>query len=114
MTIELQAIDKVTNLNGKTYKIRWPRGVFRFKRGEKVWVRDRCHGKAPLSNVRGGFTIVEARVRERHYHPGRTPAYPNGEGYALDGELWWDCYPGCRVFKTREEALAARMSKVGK
>jgi hypothetical protein len=26
--------------------------------------------------------------------------------------LHWDCYPGCRVFATREEAIAARMGKV--
>jgi hypothetical protein len=49
---------------------------------------------------------------ERHLHTDRHPAYPNGEGYALDGELWWDCYPGCRVFKTREEAIKARLSEV--
>ena len=60
----------------------------------------------------GGFSIVQAKVRERHYHPCRHPAYLNGEGYTLDGELWWDCYPGCRVFKTRDEALAARMGNI--
>jgi hypothetical protein len=81
----------------------------RFKVGDKVWVRDRAHGSI---DSRGGYCIVEATVRELHDHPGRHPAYPNGEGYALDGELWWDCYPGCRVFRTRPEALAARMSNV--
>jgi len=81
----------------------------RFKVGDKVWVRDRCHGKDALSNVRGGYTIVEAVVVERHSHKDRHPAYPNGEGYELDGNLWWSCYPGCRVWKTREQAIAARM-----
>ena len=90
------------------------RTKFRFKVGDMVWVRDRCHGKSPLSNVRGGFTIVEAVVRERHFHPCRHPSYPNGEGYALDGNLWWDCYPGCRVFATRQEAISARIGMVGK
>lgn len=109
MSIELQPVEMVAiGSTGKPYKIRWPRGVFRFKRGQKVWVRDHPHKSS------GGFTIVEARVRERHFHPGRHPAYPNGEGYALDGELWWDCYPGCRVFATRATAIAARMSKVGR
>ena len=85
---------------------------FRFKVGDAVWVRDRCHGKSPLSKVRGGFTIVKATVRERHSHPDRHPFYPNGEGYALDGELWWDCYPGCRVASTRKEAIAIRLSGI--
>lgn len=80
--------------------------IFRFKVGDKVWVRDRGHGAG-----RGGYCIVEATVREQHSHPGRHPAYPNGEGYALDGELWWDCYPGCRVFATKAEATSARMSE---
>jgi hypothetical protein len=79
--------------------------VFRFKVGQKVWVRDR-------REARGGFRLVPATVREQHYHPDRHPAYPNGEGYSLDGELWWDCYPGCRVFATREEAAKARLSEV--
>lgn len=79
----------------------------RFKVGDKVWVRDKAHG-----NGRGGYTIVEATVREQHTHQGRHPFYPNGEGYALDGDLWWDCYPGCRVFATRREAIDARMSEV--
>lgn len=76
--------------------------VFRFNVGDTVWVRDR-------RRVRGGFRLVEAKVRERHYHPSRHPFYPNGEGYSLEGELWWDCYPGCRVFATREEASKARL-----
>ncbi len=74
---------------------------FRFNVGDSVWVRDR--------GARGGFRIVPAVVREQHNHPGRHPAYPNGEGYALDGQLWWDCYPGCRVFATKGEAIAARI-----
>jgi hypothetical protein len=76
--------------------------LFRFEVGQSVWVRDR--------GAHGGYCITPAIVRERHCHPGRHPAYPNGEGYALDGNLWWDCYPGCRVFGTREEAVAARLS----
>ena len=104
--IELQPVMfTVLAANGKPYKTHWPRGVFRFKRGENVWVRDRGNG-------RGGYRIVPAKIRERHLHPDRHPFYPSGEGYALDGELWWDCYPGCRVFKTREEAIKARMSEV--
>jgi hypothetical protein len=79
---------------------------YRFKVGDQVWVRDASHGKNT-----GGYTIVRATVREVHYHPDRHPAYPHGEGYALDGDLWWDCYPGCRVFATRAEATAARMRK---
>ena len=79
--------------------------VFRFEVGQSVWVRDRGRG-------RGGYKIEQATVRERHYHPDRHPSYPNGEGYSLDGMLWWDCYPGCRVFKTREEAIASRMGKI--
>lgn len=103
--IELQKPDFIVlPANGKPYKPHWPAGVFRFKRGENVWVRDRSHGDG-----RGGYCIVPAKVRERHYHPGRHPGYPSGEGYALDGELWWDCYPGCRVFKTRQEAIKARL-----
>ena len=77
-------------------------GEFRFGVGDKVWVRDR--------RVRG-YAIVEATVREQHYHPDRHPFYPDGEGYALDGQLWWDCYPGCRVFATRTEATQARLPK---
>jgi quercetin dioxygenase-like cupin family protein len=93
-------------------RIRWHKGVFRFRVGEKVWVRDHVHPKKKgLSASMGGFTIVQARVRERHHHPDRHPFYPNGEGYALDGELWWDCYPGCRVFATKEEAIKARMGE---
>ena len=104
--IELQPLDSYAlTKRGNRYKIHWPRGVFRFKRGENVWVRDRGTG-------RGGYRIVPAKVMERHLHTDRHPAYPNGEGYALDGELWWDCYPGCRVFKTREEAIKARLSEV--
>lgn len=85
--------------------------VFRFKAGETVWVRDPAHHKG-FSGT-GGYCIVEATVREQHYHPDRAPFYPEGEGYALDGELWWDCYPGCRVFATKAEATAARLSKFG-
>ena len=80
----------------------------RFDSGDKVWVRDHPH------KSRGGYTIVEATVREQHYHPDRHPFYPNGEGYALDGELWWDCYPGCRVFATRQEAIDARLGQLRK
>ena len=106
--IELEPVSMtVVTKRGTPYRFHWPEGVFRFKRGENVWVRDRSHGDG-----RGGYCIVPAKVRERHYHPGRHPAYPSGEGYALDGELWWDCYPGCRVFKTREEAIKARLSEV--
>lgn len=81
--------------------------LFRFKVGDKVWVRDRGHGMTQ----RGGYSIEEAVVTERHYHPDRHPFYPNGEGYELDGNLWWSCYPGCRVFATRGEAINARMSE---
>lgn len=78
--------------------------VHRFKVGQVVWVRDLAsHGR--------GYKIEFATVREQHYHPDRHPGYPHGEGYALDGELWWDCYPGCRVFGTREEATKARVPK---
>jgi hypothetical protein len=115
--IELQEAEGYGISNkGQRLRARWPQGVFRFRRGQYVWVRDRAHTRVDGSGVwrraRGGYTIVQARVRERHYHPGRHPFYPNGEGYALDGELWWDCYPGCRVFATREEVLAARMGKL--
>lgn len=77
---------------------------FRFGIGDEVWVRDR--------GTHGGYKIEKATVREQHYHPGRHPSYPDGEGYALDGNLWWDCYPGCRVAATRQEALAIRLSLV--
>ena len=73
--------------------------MFRFNVGQKVWVRDR----------RG---VREAIVREQHNHPSRHPFYPYGEGYALNGNLWWDCYPGCRVFATQAEAKAARVSQM--
>jgi hypothetical protein len=79
-------------------------GVHRFAVGDKVWVRDARH--------HGGYCIVEAIVRDLHFHPDRHPWYPHGEGYDLDGQLWWTCYPGCRVFATRAEALAARMTKL--
>lgn len=89
---------------------KYEKGVFRFKVGDKVWVRDRrgWSDKAKTT-ARGGYRIVEATVRETHYHPDRHPFYPYGEGYSLDGQLWWDCYPGCRVFATREEATKARL-----
>lgn len=77
---------------------------FRFKVGQKVWVRDR-------REARGGYRIVEATVADHHYHPGRHPWYPNGEGYDLDGDLWWSCYPGLRVFATRADAIAGRLPK---
>ncbi len=70
-----------------------------------ILVRDRGRG-------RGGYKIEEATVLELHYHPGRHPWYPNGEGYDLEGNLWWTCYPGCRVFATRAEAIAARLSEI--
>jgi len=111
MSIELESRSWVVlGKNGKPQRVRYDRGVFRFKRGQYVWVRDAGHYKNHRGS--GGFTIVQARVRERHYHPDRQPFYPNGEGYTLDGYLHWDCYPGCRVFATREEAIAARMGKV--
>jgi hypothetical protein len=75
--------------------------LHRFDVGDSVWVRDR--------GTHGGFRIVMAKVREQHTHPERHPGYPNGEGYALDGDLWWDCYPGCRVFATKEQAKAAKI-----
>lgn len=74
--------------------------IHRFKVGDKVWVRDR--------RVRG-CTVVEATVKECHFHPDRHPFYPNGEGYQLEGELWWSCYPGCRVFATKDKAKAYRV-----
>ena len=77
-------------------------GVFRFKTGDKVWVRDRGRN--------GGYRTVEAVVREQHYHPDRHPWYPYGEGYDLEGKLWWSCYTGCRVFATKEQVRTARMS----
>lgn len=78
--------------------------IHRFSVGQKVWVRD-------LGPHGHGYRIEEATVREQHVHPERHPWYPNGEGYSLNGNLWWDCYPGCRVFATREEAKNARMGK---
>jgi len=77
--------------------------IFRFNAGQTVWVRDYRYPR--------GCKVVEATVREQHSHHGRHPWYPNGEGYSLDGELWWDCYPGCRVFATREEAKAGRLPR---
>jgi hypothetical protein len=103
--IELGEVSSYLTRNGRMAKVHYPRGVFRFRRGQYVWVRDRSRG-------RGGYSITRARVRERHLHLDRQPFYPRGEGYALDGDLWWDCYPGCRVFATRAEALAARMTKL--
>lgn len=76
-----------------------------FKVGDSVWVRD-------LGKNGRGYKITEATVREQHTHPDRHPAYPNGEGYTLDGELWWDCYPGCRVFATKDQAKSARISNM--
>lgn len=84
--------------------------VHRFKVGQKVWVRDKAHYSLN-SRGRGGYKIEEAVVTELHYHPGRHPFYPHGEGYELDGHLWWSCYPGCRVFGTREEAIVARLDE---
>lgn len=110
MGIELTSPSMYVLKDGKRLHVRWPKGVFRFQRGQYVWVRDPAHSSNHRG--RGGYRIVRARVRERHYHPDRHPFYPNGEGYALDGSLWWDCYPGCRVFATYAEALAARMGKV--
>ena len=84
----------------------------RFSVGQKVWVRDLSHGKRP-----NGFCIVEATVHEQHtLIPADIREYPNGEGYSLDGDLWWDCYPGCRVFATRDEAKNAllRARRMGK
>lgn len=102
--IELEAVSFGMTGSGRKIRRRWPRNVFRFKRGQYVWVRDR--------GTNGGFRIVEARVRERHLHLDRHPFYPNGEGYALDGDLWWDCYPGCRVFATRTQAVRARLGEI--
>ena len=79
-------------------------GEFRFKAGDVVWVRD-------VGSNGYGYKLTKATVRDQHYHPDRHPGYPNGEGYTLDGELWWDCYPGCRVFASREEAAKARIPK---
>jgi hypothetical protein len=110
-TIDLQPIQGfVLTKAGRRARENWPKGVFRFRRGQNVWVRDTGYDKDSMR--RRGYRIVPAKVRERHYHPDRHPAYPQGEGYALDGELWWDCYPGCRVFATREEAIAGRLSGV--
>jgi hypothetical protein len=77
-------------------------GEFRFAVGQTVWVRDRTAGR--------GYKITQATVRTRHYYPCGHPFCPKGEGYALDGDLWLDCYPVCRVFATREGALSARLS----
>lgn len=55
------------------------RKIFRFSVGDTVWVRDYRYPR--------GCKIVEATVREQHYHAGRHPWYPNGEGYDLDGDL---------------------------
>jgi hypothetical protein len=113
MKIELDPVNCIElDGRGKPRRVHWPRGVFRFKRGQYVWVRDRGVSKEPGSFKACGYRIVEARVRERHYHPGRHPFYPKGEGYSLNGNLWWDCYPGCRVFATRAEAIAVRLSKI--
>jgi len=110
MGIKLTAPSMTVLRDGSRLRPSYPAGVFRFRRGQYVWVRDAAHGKNNCG--RGGYCLVQARVRERHFHPDRHPFYFNGEGYALDGQLWWDCYPGCRVFATRAEALAARMGKV--
>lgn len=90
---------------------------FRFKVGDKVFVRD-------VSLSGSGFRIVgPVVVQEVHSHPGRSPFYPHGEGYAFgyagigteqeheaQPGLWWDCYPGCRVWATRAEAIRARLT----
>ena len=80
-----------------------PSSIFRFEVGQTVWVRDYRYPR--------GVKVVQAVVREQHEHAGRHPWYPNGEGYSLDGELWWDCYPGCRVFASLEKAKAGRLPK---
>jgi hypothetical protein len=80
----------------------------RFKPGDKVWVRD---AGRPKGDGHSGYRIVEATVREVCTHDGRAPFYPHGEGYRLDGGLWWDCYPGCRVWASRAEAIAARLTR---
>jgi hypothetical protein len=73
---------------------------FRFNVGDTVWVRDRRLG-------RGGYRLVEATVEERSYE-----IYNNWpEWYLLDGDLYWREYPGCRVFRTREEARKTRLSR---
>jgi len=79
------------------------RTIFRFNVGQTVWVRD--------YRPEGGYKLEKATVREQHEHPGRHPWYPDGEGYSLDGNLWWDCYPGCRVHATREAARDFRLPK---
>ena len=44
--IELSDKDMVVlGKTGKPFRRRWPSGVFRFKRGELVWVRDHVHPK---------------------------------------------------------------------
>jgi hypothetical protein len=94
----------------------------RFKVGDTVFVRDKAAPKGGTHyredgsyiDQRGGYRIVKAVVQDVHFHPGREPFYPHGEGYSFNGcgaSLWWDCYPGCRVWATREEAIAARMTE---
>lgn len=74
-----------------------------FNVGDTVWVRDR----GPKG---GGYRIVRARVIEQHSHNGMHA----GESYVLDDveeppKLSWRCYPKCRVFFTRAQAIEARI-----
>jgi len=94
----------------------------RFRVGDKVWVRD--VGCTLYHRMRGFRIRGPVVIQEVHSHPGRHPFYPGGEGYSFNysgvgseadneaqDDLWWDCYPGSRVWATREEASAARVSE---